>query len=160
MGAANDVTANTVGSVSHAQTEIETGMMPRKRARIQTLEKEIEKLKGELVKLNQLDTYLEKSKGEMDNEMWTKLHLSGIENRRINNEETEAFTKEIEDLKYEIEHATDSRIHVFETAFSGSRIVIGPSSFKVNTEIGFASFRYSNGEIVYGPCEMSKGDIK
>jgi len=158
--AAGDIVVNYLGSLSNTKTEVEVGVMPRKRARILVLEKELERLAADRVKLNQLETYLEKSKGSMDNETWTKLHLSGVENRRTNGEETELFTKEIEDLKYEIEHATDSRIHVFETAFSGSRIVIGSSSFKINDELSYASFRYSDGEIVYGPCELSKGDIK
>jgi len=158
--AGGDIVVNFIGSLSNTRTEVEVGVMPRKRARILVLEKELQRLATDKIKLDQLEAYLEKSKGSMDNETWTKLHLSGVENRRVNTEETELFTKEIEDLKYEIEHATDSRVHVFETAFSGSRIVIGPSALKINDEISYASFRYSEGDIVYGPCEISKGDIK
>ena len=158
--AAGDIIVNFIGSLSNTRTEVEVGVMPRKRARVLVVEKELQRLATDKIKLDQLETYLEKSKGAMDNETWTKLHVSGIENRRINDEDTATFTKEIEDLKYEIEHATESRIHVFETAFSGSRIVIGPSALKISDEISYASFRYSNGDIVYGPCEISKGDIK
>jgi len=156
--AGGDIIANFIGSLSHTKTEVEVGVTPRKRARVLVLEKEMQRLATDKVKLDQLDAYLEKTKGEMNEETWTKLHLSGKENRRINEEETILFTKEIEGLKYEIEHATDSRVHVFETTFSGSRIVIGPSALKINDDISYASFRYSNGEIVYGPCELSKSD--
>ena len=156
--AAGDIIANFLGAISNTKTEIAVGVMPRKRARIQALEKEMENLAANKVKLDQLEVYLEKTKGSMDNETWTKLHLSGIENRRINNEDTQVHMTEIAALKSEIENATNSKVHVFETAFSGSRITIGSSAFKVLDEISYASFRYDNGEVVYGPCEISKGD--
>jgi len=157
---AGDIVANYIGALSNTKTDVEVGVMPRKRARIQVLEKEMERLAGDKLKLDQLEAYLAKTKGSMDNETWTKLHLSGEENRRINNEDTQTFTDEMASLKYDMEHATESRVHVFETAFSGSRITIGSSSFKVNSEISYASFRYSDGEVVYGPCELIKGDVK
>ena len=156
--AAGDIIANFLGALSNTKTEVAVGVMPRKRARIQTLEIELERLATDKIKLDQLDAYLEKTKGSMDNETWTKLHLSGIENRRINNEDRQIHQDEIAALKTEIENATNSRVHVYETAFSGTRITIGSSAFKVLDEIGYASFRYDNGEVVYGPCEISKGD--
>jgi len=157
---AGDIVANYIGAISNTKTEVEVGVMPRKRARIQVLEKEMERITAEAIKLDQLEAYLEKTKGSMDNETWTKLHLSGIENRRTNSEEKLAFTEEIEALKDEMEHATDSKVHVYETAFSGSRIIIGTSSYKVTDEISYATFKYSDGEVVYGICEFSKGDSK
>jgi uncharacterized protein (DUF342 family) len=133
--------------------------MPKKRARIQVIEKEMERIAADKIKIDQLDAYLAKSKGAMDNETWTKLHISGKENRRQNEETLQAITEELEELKYELEHATDNKVHVFETAFSGSRISIGSSSYKLNGEVSFATFKYSAGEVVYGPCEISKKDM-
>jgi len=156
--AAGDIVANFIGALSNTKTEVEVGVMPRKRARILTLEKEMERLQGDKVKLDQLDAYLAKTKGTMDNETWTKLYNSGVENRRINDEDKKAFVQEIETLKEEMAHATDSRVHVFETAFSGSKIVIGSSSYKISDEISYATFRFSDGEVVYGPCELIKGE--
>jgi len=160
VAAGGDIVVNFIGSLSHTKTEVEVGIMPRKRARIKLLEKEMEKIAADKLKLDQLEAYLESSKGAMDNEMWTKLHLSGIENRRINKENETLITREIEELKLEIENTTKNRVHVFETAFSGSRITIGPSALKISSDINYATFRYSDGDIVYGPCEISKGDIK
>ena len=156
--AAGDIVANFIGALSNTKTEVEVGVMPRKRARILVIEKEMERLQGDKIKLDQLDTYLAKTKGAMDNETWTKLYTSGVENRRINEEEKKAFTQEIETLKNEMAHATNSRVHVFETAFSGSRIVIGSSAYKVSDEISYATFKFSDGEVVYGPCELIKGE--
>jgi len=160
VAASGNIVTNFIGSLSNTKTEVEVGVMPRKRARYQVLEKEMERIAGDKIKLDQLDAYLAKSKGSMDNETWTKLHVSGAENRRINDEDEKAHTEEMEALRYEMEHATDSRVHVFETAFSGSRIVIGSNAFKVTDEISYATFRYDNGEVLWGPCEISKGDIK
>ena len=134
--------------------------MPKKRARILELEKDLERLKGDRLKLDQLEAYLAKTKGSMDNETWTKLHVSGVENRRINKESLSENAEETAMLKSEIEHATDSKVHVFETAFSGSSIRIGSSVFKVTDEVSYATFKYDDGEVVYGICEKSKGDYK
>ena len=160
VAAAGDIITNFIGAVSNTKTEVEVGVTPRKRARIQALEKDMERLEADKIKLNQLDAYLAKTKGSMDNETWTKLQLSGVENRRINNEDTALAEEEIAALKDEIEHATDSKVHVFETAFSGSRVIIGSSVYKVTNEINYATFKYDNGEVVYGICEKSKGDVK
>ena len=157
--AAGNIVANFIGALSNTKTEVEVGVMPRKRARLAFLEKEMERLAADKIKLDQLEAYLEKTKGAMDNETWTKLHVSGVENRRINEEDEKLFTEEIDTLKYDMEHATDSKIHVFETAFAGSRLSIGSNSFKVTDEISYATFKYSDGEVIYGPCEVSKGDI-
>jgi len=158
--AGGDIVVNFIGSLSQTKTEVEVGVIPKKRARLLVLEKEMRRLETDRIKLDQLEAYLKKTKGEVNNETWAKLHLSEVENRKINEEETLLFSRETDDLKYEIDHATDNRVHVLETAFSGSRIAIGPSALKVSNDISYASFRYSNGEIVYGPCEISKGDIK
>jgi len=154
--AAGDVTASSLGSLSHAKTEIEVGMMPRKRIRIQTLEKEIERLKNEMIKLDQLDAYLEKSKEKMDPKTWDKLSRSGAENRRGNKQILEEDDIEIGELKHELEHATESRVHVLDTVFQGTKIIIGNGMYNVREEIKFSTFKYKDGEIDYGTCEASK----
>ena len=156
VGAADNITANFIGSVAHANTEVEVGVMPKKRERIQVLERELEKLSGELVKLDQLDGYLSSSKEKMDPETWDKLFRSGTENRRIDEQLTEQYTEELNALKYELEHATDGKVHILDTVFPGTRIIIASDIYKVNNEIQFTTFRHRDGEVVYGPCELSK----
>jgi len=157
-GAAGDITANYIGALSSTKTEIEVGFMPRKRTRLMALEKEMERLDADRLKLSQLSAYLDRTKETMDKETWEKLYRSGVENKKVNDEETDAVTEEMETIKYEMDHATDSKVHVLETAFGGSRITIGSSAFKINEDISYASFRYDDGEVVYGPCEKSKTD--
>ena len=156
VGVAGNVIANFIGAVSNTQTEVIVGVVLRKRERIQFLEKEVERLKGELIKLDQLSAYLEKTKDKMDKETWDKLFRSGVENRRINEESLSDFGSEVDSLKYEVEHATDGRVHVFETVYAGTRIIIGTDTYKVNDEISYATFRYKDGQVVYGSCELSK----
>ena len=158
VAATGDIVANYIGAISNTKTEIEVGFMPIKRTRIALIEKEMDRLSADLIKLDQLDTYLEKSKGTMDQAMWDKLHLSGAENRKMHTEEREAYKIELEQLKEELSHASESKVHAIHTAFSGSRITIGSCSYPIKDEIEFATFRVSNGEIVFGPCEYSDKD--
>jgi len=156
-GSSSNIIANYIGALSNARTEVFVGVMPRKRARLQFLENEIARLEGERLKLNQLDAYLAKSKTTMDNEAWQKLKLSGIENRKLNTENLLDSHAEKDALLYELEHATEGRVHVLNTVFSGSRVLIGNDTYVVNNEIDFVSFRYNDSQVVYGPCEVSKG---
>jgi len=159
-GAAGDITANFIGALSSTRTDIEVGFMPRKRNRLITLEKEMERLDADKVKLNQLSAYLDRTKETMEQEMWEKLYKSGVENRRTNEDDTAAVIDEMEAIRYEMEHATDSKVHVLETAFNGSRISIGSSTYKIIDDVSYATFKYDEGEVVYVPCEKSKADNK
>ena len=155
-GAAGNVIANYIGAVSNTATEIVVGVVLRKRERIKFLEMEMERLKGEMVKLDQLDAYLEKSKEKMDFVTWDRLSRSGVENRRLNAESLAEYSEEIGILRYELEHATEGKVHVFETVFSGTKIIIGSDMYKVTDEISYATFRYKDGQVIYGPCDLSK----
>ncbi|MCL2226429.1 MAG: FapA family protein [Oscillospiraceae bacterium] len=156
VGAAGDVVANYIGAISNTRTEVTVGMMIRKRERISFLEKELERVKLELVKLDQLDVYLAKAKEKMDPEQWKTLNASGMETRRSSMEDAEAFELEKEGLLKELEQATAGKVHVFETAFSGAIISVGSATLKLTDEIPFATFKFREGEVVYGPCEISK----
>jgi len=157
VSVAGDITANYIGALSNVQTEVEVGAMPRKRARLQALEQEQEKLAGEMNKLVQLKAYLSKMAGKLDQEIWDKLFYSGEENRKIYEQNIEENDAELAEIKREIENATDGKVHVLNSVYAGSRIIIGSDTYKVNDDIQFATFRYSEGQITYGPCEKSKG---
>ena len=57
-----------------------------------------------------------------------------------------------------MEHATGGKVHVFDTVFTGSRVVIGSDAYVVSDEINYVSFKFDDSEsnVVYGPCELSK----
>ncbi|MCL2046266.1 MAG: FapA family protein [Oscillospiraceae bacterium] len=154
--AADEIVANSIGSVSQAQTEVEVGVMPYKRAKLSELEKEMEKLAGEMTKLDQLDTYLSRAKEKLDEETYDKLYRSGKENRKNNTEQMAVYTREINDLKDELEHAISGRIHVFDTVYAGARIIIGTDTLKVHDDIQYATFKFKEGQVSYTPCEIKR----
>ena len=151
--AADEIVANSIGSVSNIQTEVEVGLMPQKRLRMTFLEKEIERLSGEMTKLDQLNAYLVKAKEKLDKETYDKLYRSGVENRRIYIEQTEQYTDEFNSLKSDMEHATDGKVHVLDTAYAGARITISSDTYKVNDDVQYATFKYRDKQVVYLPCE-------
>jgi uncharacterized protein (DUF342 family) len=79
-----------------------------------------------------------------------------VENRRIDEQFIEEHSDELSDLKYELDCATDGRIHVLDTVFDGVKLIIGNGVFKVNEEIKYASFRYKDAEVIYGSCEVGR----
>ncbi|MCL1835259.1 MAG: FapA family protein [Oscillospiraceae bacterium] len=155
--AGGDIEANSIGSVSHAQTEVEVGAMPNKRARMTFLENDKERIDGEMVKLDQLDAYLEKAKDKLDVATYDKLYRSGVENRRANTELLDEYLAEMALLKRELDEATNGKVHVFETTYPGTRITIATESYKVNDEIEFSTFKFREGQITYTACEAKKG---
>ena len=156
VGAAGNIIANYVGTLSNTCTEVAVGVMPRKRTRLQYLEKEIRMLECEQLNLDKLDAYLERAKGLIDSEKWELLHRSSVENRHFNDEHIREYTIEKESLKFELEHATDGKIHVLDTVFSGSRFLIGSDMYMVNDEISYVSFKRSDSNVVCAPCEISR----
>jgi len=156
VGSSGSIIANYVGALSQTRTEVAVGVMPRKRARLQFLENELERLSTEQIKLDQLATYLEKSRGSIEHDKWLSLHTSCIENRRLNIESIEGAAFERDNLIHELKHATEGMIHVFDTVFTGSKVMIGSDSYLVNDEINYVSFKHTDSQIVHGPCEMSK----
>ena len=155
-GAAGNIIANYVGTISNTRTEVAVGVMPRKRTRLQLLETKIDMLKNEQQNLDKLDSYLEKSKEHMDPEKWDLLHRSSVENRHLNTGYIDEYTVERDSLIYELEHATEGKIHVLDTVFSGSRVLIGSDMYTVNDETSYVSFKRSDSHVVCEPCEISK----
>jgi len=155
-GAAGDITANYVGTLSNTRTEVAVGVMPRKRTRLNQLESEISYLQGEQSKLDKLDYYLENSKNTINIEKWDLLHKSSIENRKFNAGLINEYTAEKDNLIYELEHSNEGKIHVLDTVFSGSHVLIGSDRYTVDDEISYVSFKRDDSNVVYGPCEISK----
>ena len=154
--AAGEIVASSLGSVSHAQTEIEVGVMPKKRARFDFLTEEIERVTGELAKLDQQETYLDKAKEKLDAETLDKLMRSLVENKRGNEEKLAEATEESAALKRELDEAVNGKVHVYETVYPGVRVTIASDSYKVSDDINFATFKFRDGQITYTPCEIKK----
>ena len=157
-GATSEIIANAIGSASNVHTEVEVGITPQKRVRLQYLEKQMEKLSGEMHKLDQLDAYLAKSKDRLDPETYDKLYRSGAENRRTYTDEIEDYTAEINEIKYELDHATEGKVHVFDTVYPGARIIIASDVYRVNTNMTYSTFKFREGQVVIEACEIKQSD--
>jgi len=158
VGSCGNIIANYVGTISNTRTEVAVGVTPRKRARLLFLEKETTRISTELMNLDKLDRYLLKSKGVMAPEKWELLYRSSVENRQVHADDLENLIVEKNALVYDMEHATGGKVHVFDTVFSGSRVMIGSDAYLVDDEINYVSFKFDDNEsnVVYGPCELSK----
>lgn len=154
--AANEIVANSIGSVSHVQTDVEVGAMPQKRDRLAFLEKDTDRLTVEIGKLDVQDAYLAKSKDKMDGATWDRLTRSLAESRRTNTALLNEYSEEMASLKVEIENATNGKLHVYDTAYPGTRIMISTDTLRLNDEIKYATFKFMDGKITYVPCEMRK----
>ena len=126
----------------------------RENRHLRFLESEIKKADADKQKLDQLDAYLARSKECMDPKMWERLYTSSIENRRLQTENLNDLQKEKEIIIYDMEHATAGMIHVLDTVFTGTKVLIGSNAYTVDNEINFASFKFRDKQIVYGPCEI------
>ena len=155
-GSSGSIIANYVGTLSNTRTEIAVGVMPRKRARHKAVEIEIDEIIREILNLDKLDVYLESAKSTMDPEKWELLSRSSSENRSMHAENLTILTEEKNLLEYEMANAHDGMVHVFDTVFSGSRVMIGSDAYVVTDEINYASFKFSDTNVVYGPCEISR----
>jgi uncharacterized protein (DUF342 family) len=120
------------------------------------LEKETERLAGEISKLDVQDAYLLKSKGKMDGDTLDRLSRSLAESRRSNTDLLGEYSAEINELKREMEEATNGKLHVFDTVYPGAKIMISSDMLKVNDEIKYATFKFKDGKIAYNPCEMRR----
>ena len=155
--AAEEIVANSIGSVSHVRTEVEVGVMPQKRTRLTDLEADMEKLKAEMTKLDQLDAYLGRAKEKLDADTFDKLYRSGAENRRIYTEQIAECNEDINKLKDELDRATEGKVHVFDTVYAGARIIIASDMYKVADDTQYATFKFKDGQVTYLHCEMRKG---
>ena len=155
--AAEEIVANAIGSVSQVNTEVEVGVMAQKHARLSFLEREMERLNGEMTKLDQLDAYLRKSKEKLDAATYDKLYRSGAENRRIYTEQRQDYTAEIDEIQRDLQREAEGKVHVFDTAYAGARITIGTDTYKVNDDMQYATFKFSDGQVVFTPCEKRRG---
>ncbi|MCL2627374.1 MAG: FapA family protein [Oscillospiraceae bacterium] len=151
-----DIVANYVGALSNTRTEVAVGVTPRKRERLALIKSDINKLMLEQIKLNQLDSYLSNAQGVIDAKKWDILYRSSVENRKANNEMLLELSAEKDALEHELENATDSMVHVFNTMFPGSRVLIGQSTYVVKEDISYASFKHKDNEVIYVPCELKK----
>ena len=155
--ATNSVTVNNLGSISHAQTEVDVGLAPEKRQLIAKLQRELENLGEEFDKIQKLTQYLAKpTTSDIDAGKRKLLRDSAIKSAQRLTQLYREYTEELDRLKSEEEAATGGKVHVLGTVFPGVRIKIASAMFRVVDEMDNVSFAFSQGEIVSGRCEIKR----
>lgn len=150
-----EIRAQVLGSVAHPQTDIEVGILPQKRARIQFLKAEIERLTQELEKLQKINQYLQKSQN-VSNEDREKIRESAAANLSLNAKLFRDYSEELNILENEAEQAVDGKVHVTGTTHPGVRISIGKDMYRVEESVDYATFKYRDGAVHFSACEISK----
>lgn len=149
--ATSEITTRVLGSVMNTITEIEVGIVPQVRKRYDYLKKEVEKIKEEIIKLDKLEQYLGRS--NMTRENADKILASAKNSRYLNNQLLEEYAEELKRLEFDMSNATAGKVHVFDTVYPGCRITIANAIYRVIEPITFTTFKYSNGEVIFTPCE-------
>ena len=152
--AGKEIVAKVVGAESATRTELEVGFSPFKRARIETLELDQARIAEELEKLSKLDGFLAKAAAAGDEEK-AKLHASVIESIRQNKLTVEEQAEELNGLKEAQRQAVNGKVHVLGSIHPGCRISIGSGIYRIEQEIPYSTFKFREGEVVFGPCEYS-----
>ncbi|MCL1828981.1 MAG: FapA family protein [Oscillospiraceae bacterium] len=149
-----EVRAKTIGGVSHVQTEIEVGIMPEKISRLKFLKTELERIAAEDEKINQLEAYLVKT-DNLPDEKRAAIEKSVTETRGRNTQLSEKYSDECNELEAEAERAVDGKVHCTMTVYPGTKISLGKASYRVDDEIKYATFKYREGNVIFGSCEVS-----
>lgn len=152
--AGKEIVAKTVGAESATKTELEVGFPPFKRNRIDVLEQELSRIDEELDKLSKLDVYLKKA-AEAGDESKAALYASVSESILQNNNTKAEYAEELQQLKAELKSAVDGKVHVLGSIHPGCKISIGSGIYRVEREIPYSTFKFREGEVVFGPCEYN-----
>jgi len=75
----------------------------------------------------------------------------------IRNEQLlEEYKTELEALKVELAVLTNGKVHVLTEAFPGVAIQIGNAVYRVEQSIPYATFKFSDGDVVFTACELRR----
>ena len=149
-----EIVAQTIGSVSTTPTEIEVGLTPVKRKHLQFLQGELARTQVELEKLEKLEVYLTRSQQSRADQNRENLRESVVESKRQNTQLLAQYNEELNRALEEADHAIDGKVHVKGTVYPGVRVAIGNAAYRVESPIPYATFEYSDGEIVFTACEV------
>ena len=151
--AGKDIIANTIGSDSYPRTMVEVGFGVSKRARYDALEAEIGRIEEEHGKLVTVRSFLSRSNVDPARASMLPSVIDSI----IRNEQLlEEYKTELEALKVELAVLTNGKVHVLTEAFPGVAIQIGNAVYRVEQSIPYATFKFSDGDVVFTACELRR----
>ncbi|MCL1817062.1 MAG: FapA family protein [Clostridiales bacterium] len=149
--ASNMIKARIIGNPTETPTEIGVGFVPHKRYRMQTLQQELSSLPEEIEKLSTILNYL--AANPSDDPKRQAMGYSANQSLIHKKELLVNYTQELADLSQECDNAIYGKVHVSDTIYSGVRISIASSIYKVMENTTHCTFKISEGEIAFGVYE-------
>jgi len=152
VSSAGDITANFIGAISNSHTEVASGVMPRKMARLNFIDIEIRSILAALKQLDHLDSCIKDAQNSMNSEIFNRMQKSNNESRTDKNKMLNIYYLEKEKLEYEMTNKEPGMVHVLGTIFSGSAVYIGTDNYTVHENIHSVSFIKKTERVICVPC--------
>ena len=146
------IKAITIGSQYATVTEMELGVDPAKKDRLNEIIKELTAMKEEMVKIQQALNMLEKIKnsGKMTTEKEVLLERTVIKNTE-GMERIEKLKQEHDSLESTVRKNENIFVRAQNVIYVGVKIIIGNASMVLKEDLKFCTLRNEGDEITVGP---------
>jgi uncharacterized protein (DUF342 family) len=147
------ITAKIVGSNMGTTTKLEVGLDPMIIENFNRLSKEIPQEQEELLKIDQIISFLNKRKEQLGTLEPDKLVLlqKSTQNKIILATKIKGLTAEYEKVVEQIENKNDGKVKISSVAYPGVLIVIGNIKYFVRDEIKYSQFVRDGADIRINP---------
>ncbi len=145
-----DVIAKTIGSSSHARTEITLGSATTLVEEINNIGYRLKQIESDILKLSQAIAFLSSKDANTLSQDKLKLLEQASYNKQVLALEKEKLSKRYEVMIEELENPNTSKIICKGTIYRGTRIIIGSSSVQLTENQDNTMVYYSDNEIVFG----------
>ena len=142
--AGKEVIARYVG----ASSLVEIGVSPEMRARLAVLEERHTQIAAQLEKIENIMGAIP-PEGPGDNPLHQKLALARVQLET----ELAGCAAEIEMLRTALAERSGGKVHITGLVEQDTKLIIDSAQYLVRSNIEHATFRYSEGEVVFGSCE-------
>ncbi|MFW6269793.1 MAG: FapA family protein [Bacillota bacterium] len=147
--AGQEIKANVFGSNFATETVLEAGINPEIKSRLQELEKELERIRKNLMKSEQAIKLLQEKKKELGRLPADKEEAyQQVKNTKIRlKEKIQEYEREQEELHQKISRMNRGRITVKDKIYPGVQLHIGKSFLNIQNEMKSSIFVEEDGEI-------------
>ncbi|ADL07887.1 DUF342 domain-containing protein [Thermosediminibacter oceani] len=152
--AGEEIIAKIIGSPMATYTEVEVGINPSHKKKLQEINENLEYIKSSLEKIKKAVEVLEKLRNKESLtpdkiQMLKKLKDSEAMLRH----QQEDLIKEKEKLQYIIKSSVKAKVSAYNAIYPGVNIVIGNASMKLKDKVEHATFYNHEGQIKFGTYE-------
>lgn len=142
--AGKEVVARHVG----ASSLIEIGVSPEMRARLAALEERLPQIASQLEKIESIMGAMP-ADDPGDSPLHQKLAMARVQLET----EHAGCAAEIEMLRTALAERSGGKVHITGLVEQDTKLIIDSAQYLVRSNIEHATFRYSEGEVVFGSCE-------